>query len=185
MPFFGPWIDTNLSNCTARVCTGDTSLVGSHGTRTKGLLSLLHPEMSICLLFFPSLPPALKPLAFPSASVIRCKRGCCTKVTWLSPKMGIRKLTCVHTTLMPSLLLTVHWHWCESWDQMLSPKAGRAWKDVSLSLAQAHKSCTDCDLERLSYQTYDRTYSWHTQRKVCPFDASKASLTREKHKQNG
>jgi hypothetical protein len=44
-------------------------------------------------------------LAFPSASVIRCKRGCGTKVTLLSPRMGFLQLTRVHTTVMPSLLI--------------------------------------------------------------------------------
>lgn len=44
-------------------------------------------------------------LAFPSASVIRCKRGCDTKVTLLSPRMDFLQLTCVHTTAMHSLLL--------------------------------------------------------------------------------
>lgn len=44
-------------------------------------------------------------LAFPSASVIRCKRGRDTKVT-LSPRMDFLQLTCVHGTAVHSLLTT-------------------------------------------------------------------------------
>lgn len=42
------------------------------------------------------------PLAFSSASVIRCKRGCNTKVTLLSPRMDFLQLTRMHTTAVHS-----------------------------------------------------------------------------------
>ena len=46
-------------------------------------------------------------LAFPSASVIRCKRGCDTKVTLLSPRMDFPQLTRVHGTAVHSPLVQV------------------------------------------------------------------------------
>lgn len=44
-------------------------------------------------------------LAFPPASVIRCKGGCDTKMTLLSPRMDFLQLTHIHTTAMHSLLI--------------------------------------------------------------------------------
>lgn len=44
-------------------------------------------------------------LAFPSASVIGCKRGWDTKVTLLSPRMDFLQLTRGHSTAMHSLLI--------------------------------------------------------------------------------
>lgn len=113
-------------------------------------------------------------LAFPSARVIRCKRGCDTKVTPLSPRMDFLQLTCVHGTAAHSLLVQVHGTEGRTEDgalltakcSALSPRASRAQGDLIPSRSLAHKPYTDCDLKRFSRQTWDIAHFWHIPRKL-------------------
>lgn len=79
-------------------------------------------------------------LVFPSASVIMCKRGCDTKVTLLSPRMGLLHLTCTHNSdAPPAHLNPLAWVWEPRTAALmtgsivsLSPRASRAEKCVTL-----------------------------------------------------